>query len=170
MSSAYPLLSDRLAIKAKELQTTDSFLSCALGVIHLQKDFVDVWEHKNEVDHFIAQAYIKEVIEGLISNATRWLVSPLPTRQERGRLLVELISEKDADKHPEYKAYRHLLHAIIGGTPIMRLHLQALEIVALQSRNVRRTSRMTTVTESILATFAKDMDCYVNLVQSAISH
>jgi hypothetical protein len=163
MYSAHTLQSDSITIKAKELQTTNSFLSCALGVLHLHKDFVDVREHKNELDRFIAQAYLKQVIEGLILKATQWLVSPLPTRQKRGSWLVELISDKDVDQHPEYKAYR-LLHATIGDAPIMRLHLQALELVAAQSRNIRSMCKKATITESILENFAEEISSYVNLL------
>jgi hypothetical protein len=163
MYTADLLLADRIAVKAKELQTTNSFLSCALGVIHLHKDFLDVWEHKNELDCFIAKAYIKQVIEGLILNATQWLLSPLPNRQKRGSWLVELMSEKDVDQHPEYRAYRHLLHATTGEAPLMRLHLQALEQVAAQSRKLRKACKKATITESILENFAEDMPRYFYL-------
>lgn len=154
MYPAHLLPTDGLANRANEFQTTNGFLSCALSVIHLHKDFVDVREYKNELDGYIAQAYLKQVIKELILRATQWLSSPSPFRQKRGSRLVELVDDKELDQHPEYKAYRHLLLMIVGEAPIMRLHLQALELVATQSRTVRSTCKKATVTESILENFA----------------
>lgn len=156
MYSAPLLSTDRMANSANEFQTTNSFLSCALAVIHLHKDLVDVREHKNELDGYIAQAYLKQVINELILKATQGLTSPSPFRQNRGSRLVELVNDKELDQHPEYKAYRHLLRTIVGEAPVMRLHLQALELVATQSRYIRRACKKATITESVLENYATD--------------
>ena len=161
MFSAHLVHSDRINVKAGGLQTTRSFLLCALGILRLHKNVVDVRLHKNDFDRFIAQVYFNQVVEELIVKAKQWLVSPLYTRQERGRWLVELLNGKEIDQHPDYKAYRYLLQDATGDTPVMRLHLQALELVAFQSRTLMRMCKKATVTESLLDSITEDSSRYV---------
>lgn len=151
MYAAYASLTDSIGVKAKEHPTANSLLSCAVRVIDSYKDFFDVLEHKNEMDSFIAQAYTKQLIEGLILKAKKYLLSSLPKQQQQGGNLVELINEKDLDQHPEYKAYKHILYSIIGEAPVLYLHLVALMQAAEQSRKLRKQYQKATITEIVMA-------------------
>src|SRR5690349_12745699 len=102
MYSAYLLPADRVSVKANELHTTNSFILCALDVIHLHKGILDVREHTFELDCLIIQAYVEQLISELLLKATQWLVSPVPARQNRGSQMVAIMSEADLARHPEY--------------------------------------------------------------------
>ena len=151
MHSAYGLITNSIGAKTKEPATANGLLLCAIRIIDLYKDFFDVLEHKNEMDGFIAHAYTRQLIEGLILKAKKYLISPLPKQQQQGSNLVELINEKDLDQYPEYKAYKHILYSIIGEAPVMYLHVVALMQVAEQSRSLRRKYQKTTITEMVIA-------------------
>ncbi|HVG40425.1 MAG TPA: hypothetical protein VM888_02345, partial [Chitinophagaceae bacterium] len=63
---------------------------------------------------------------------------------------VELLDERILQNSPYYRAYKPILHAIVGQAPVMHLHLRAVEMVALLSFDLRSKHRCSSVTDVVL--------------------
>ena len=160
MNTATQQLAHKIVFKAKELQTTKSFLLCALQVIHVHKYSLDAMEQRLEMDHYISRALIRQLMEDLTIKAKKNLMSPLPKKMQEGCQAIELMNETDLDNNPLYKAYKPIIQSIIKDAPIMHLHLQAVAMAAGITSNLRSKYRKATITEILLQNCFEEIDHY----------
>lgn len=150
MYVATPLLSKRVSVKAEELQTTHDLLLCALQVIHSHKWSCDLRENPLLVDGYIAYEFTRLLVQQLLQQAKSHLMSKEPVRVQESCRAVALMDQRALYSFPHYKAYKTILHNLVGKGPILQLHLDAVELVAGLSYDLRSRYKGSTLTEVVL--------------------
>jgi hypothetical protein len=146
--------------KAVELGISSDIISCALGIIAQNKNFVNAIDNSVEMDDYIYRAILKQAFDRRIASAEKDLYSHDEVRQTIAQKDLRILEREELTSDAFYRAVLPLMVKTLRNEPIRRLHAEEASSIVMQLADCKRRFRATSLTEVIVKTCSTEIEAF----------